>query len=771
MDRYTQLEEKSSTGLVSIREDDLDKGFHTESYGANYEEDRLISLREIVSVIWIRKWLIFTIVMISTIVTIVAVLLMKPWYSSSTVIEIGKQNSMVLKSGEMRLNDDADPYYIVTVNTNKLALESPELFAEVIEDLKLDQNKTVQNGLPKLDLVLRKTDIGNRLKKNANQRELERTTRLKPFIEYLRRGTRVEQIPNARALRVTFTGGDPVLVAQIVKGIADVFIRRRFSQESSRFRDSASWLERSTSDLKAKVRDAELALANYQRKNAIFATDDIEKAKSPTLTKLKLTELHDQYMKARSEKILLRSIFDQVNKGGIKELPDVFSDPKIIELQRLLNRAKPIFAERQVKYGPENPKVIEIRDQIETLKRQLKKSESELANKFRADYRRAVQDERAAKTELNSAKSEAINESQKLIRFNILRQDVKTAREVYDDFLQKTKQANVQVAQQNNTNKIIQKAQIPDRPKGPKKRIIVIIAFLLSLLGSMALAFLLESLDETIKSIEDVEMYTRLPLLGVIPLFVPDFDSANSNSTEGMSKVREADSILGLTSANSVSVPMPSIFEGPSKVLESYLALRTSLLLSSAEKPPKTILFASSLSAEGKTTTAINLSISLAKLGLRVLIIDCDFRKPAIRQRFEISSTEGLTDYLSGNDRILEELVWDLSIPNLSLITSGHVPSTPTELLSSKKMRTMLEILKNRFDHIVIDAPPILEVADPVILSAIVDGTVLVVNSGKTNRNALQKSIRELSAIRSKILGVVLNKSDLSKDEHRYYKY
>ena len=737
-----------------------------------YQEEEGVNLRELFRITLSRKWLIFAVTAIVTMIAVVTVVLIDPWYSASTVVEISKQNSMVLKSGEMRLNEDSDPQYIVTVNTNKLALESPELFEAVIGELKLEQNEKVLSSINRHSLFSfgSSKERLNRIQvaKDSYQDDLARDLRLKPFIEYIQENTSVSQIKDARALKITVMNEDSILAAKIANGIAEVFIKTRFRQQTERFRDSANRLERSTSERKASVRDAEETLARYVRENQIYVTDVIEEAKSPTLTISKLTESQDQYLKARAAKMELRSLFNQVDKGRIKEMSEVFSDPKINELQKQLGVARPILSELKVKFGPKNPKIIEVRNQIAVLETQLKKSEKELEKKIRADYERAMNDERAAKNALEFAKSDARNENQKAVRFNILKQDVKTARDLYDESLQKTSQANVQIAHQNSNIRVIQKAQIPDKPDGPKRKLIVIAAFLFSLASVIALVHLLESLDETIKTAGDVERYLGYPVLGVIPL-VESLLRVREKKHIQATDLWEDEGHSGLLNEESRKLVVQSAFHEVPIVSEPYLSLRTAILFSSNNRPPKTILFSSALAREGKTETAVNMAFSLTKLGAKVLIIDCDLRKSTVHTVLGMSLDEGLTDYLANSEFKFEDLIRTTSTSNLSVLSGGHKVSNPTELLSSNKMGEMIKDLYDAYDYIILDSPPITSFTDSRIISTIVDGTVLVVRSGVPTRQTLQRVSVSLSGVNSRVLGVVLNCVDLRKNEYSFY--
>ena len=277
---------------------------------------------------------------------------------------------------------------------------------------------------------------------------------------------------------------------------------------------------------------------------------------------------------------------------------------------------------------------------------------------------------------------------------------------------------------------------------------------------------------KTIKSVDDVERHSNLSVLGIIP-------SIQSSSrwwrfgnlrNKRIIDVQEDNSHLDLLENNTVIEALPSAFKEVSMAAEAYNSLRTSLLLSSAESPPKTILFTSSLPEEGKTTTAINTAVSLTKLGLKVLIIDCDLRRPTVHKELSISSANGLTNYLSGGEANIHNLIQKLSVPNLSVIASGPITPNPTELLSSEKMNSVLKTLYDDFDHIILDSSSITRVSDPIILSTIIDGAVLVAQSRKSPCDIFRRSCLKLSAVNCNILGVVLNDVDTKKDGYDYYK-
>ena len=752
-------------------------------YGYGYDGEEKVHLREVWRTIRKRKWLIISIVLIVTSLVTMEMYRTKPIYQASTIIEVGKENTTLVRSGDLVINDDSDPFYQVNIKTKMLLLNSRELHEDVVVDLKLDQTpKFLDNDAGGTLAKLLKSITGKRDNEDEAEpdftdgqlpeepaRSSEETARLAPYVTALEENLLVEPVRDTRALKVSFTHTSPAIVSAVANGVARSFMQRTFQSKTEKFANTASWLDSSTRELKAKVEQSEQALANYTRENNIFSLND-NKRDGSTLTTDKLARLHDQALRAETDRMLKQTLYEELKAGRIAELPEAFTDPKLMELRKQLNDLQLAAAQLGVRYSPKNPKSIEVQQQIAAVQAQITASRNALENKLRIEYERALQDEGSFKAALVATKGEAVQENQAAIQYNILKQDVDTARALYTDFLQKTNQAKAQVAEQHNNIRVIERATVPKKPVGPKRALMIMLGFTVSLMASIGLVFFLEYLDNTIKTVEDVSRYVQLPALGVIPVIAAAASRKLSKRqvkqmSAGSEPAREANS-----GASQLKPEGLAVFDNGSTAAEAYRALRTSVLLSAAGRPPKTILVTSSQPGEGKTTTVVNTAMSLAQLGASVLIVDCDLRKPATHKLLGVDHARGLSTYLS-RDVEIEGLIQKLPIANTSLLACGPIPPNPAELISSEKMKNMLTTLAERYDHILIDAPPLINVTDAVILSRMVDGVILVVHGGRSTREIVRRGRQELESVGAKIFGVVLNNIDLHHEGYDNYYY
>ena len=749
------------------------------NYGVDPNTDG-IHLRELWRIVRKRKWLIFLIVGVATILLTIEVHRTPSIYLAHTDILIGKESSTVVQTKDQVIQiDDSD-----NLNTNKIIIKSSPLLEDVVVNLGLDQNPRFMESLQKKTFTDAVKDIWHRISGSMirtkardldlpvssipgarNERTPEESKRLKPLVDVLKGKLKVDALPDSQVIRVSFEHTDPELAAAIANATTKIFIDRSFERKTSRFTDTSGWLDRSTRELKSKVQQAQAALADYTQRNGIYSTEGKE-----NLTTDKLSRLHADATKAETDRILKESLYEEVKQGRVAELPEAFSDPKIGMLQTELGRLQVEAAELSVKFGPENPRVAEVEQKVKTYREQISENRGALEGRLKADYELAVRNERSIKQALERAKGEAVQQNQAASQYSALKADAETMTAMYVDFLQKTKQADLQLAEQHNNVRVIEPADVPGSPTGPMRLRTILIGLLVSLIGGVGLAFFLEYLDNTVKSVEDVVRVAQLPTLAVIP----SINTVNTRALQSRKKENGGGSIGAGLSLATTSHTSPGklsklvTLDQLSSVVEAYRMLRTSVLLSAAGQPPKTILFTSGQPGEGKTTTAINTAISLAQLGSSVLLIDADLRRPTVHRIFKMNQTQGLSTFLSRQVEI-DTLINKLWVPNLSVLPCGPIPPNPAELISSERMKDALRALSGKFDHILIDSPPLMNVTDPVILSTMVDGVILVIQAGRSTRDVLRRARQELSSVGAKIFGVVLNNLDIKREGYDSY--
>ncbi|MFH1879153.1 MAG: polysaccharide biosynthesis tyrosine autokinase [Candidatus Omnitrophota bacterium] len=357
------------------------------------------------------------------------------------------------------------------------------------------------------------------------------------------------------------------------------------------------------------------------------------------------------------------------------------------------------------------------------------------------------------RSELASVENKVENEKEKELKskdvgieYNMLKREVDTSRKIYDSLLNRIRETEVTGELKSTNIRIIDTAQVPKKPVRPSKKMSLVIALFFGFAGSSALAFLFASLDQSIKTPDDIKDYIKMPALASIA-FPQELDDKN------------------------IKPEMLTFYKPRSTVSEAYRSLRTSIMFTAVEHRRKTLLFTSSGPQEGKTTSAINLAIVMAQTGEKTVLVDADLRQPRIEKVFDLGTKRGLTEVLAGNNK-LGDVTNKTEIENLDVIACGSIPPNPSELLGSQRMNDLLRQLEDKYDRIIIDTPPVLAVTDAVVLSGKVDGTIVVIKAGETNRNAVSKTKEILESVKSaNLIGAVLNMVEVANAGGYYYYY
>jgi succinoglycan biosynthesis transport protein ExoP len=711
------------------------------------------ALGEYVRVIVKRKWTILACLV--TIFTLVAIasLKMTPIYEASGSIAINKPDSgLVNFSNSPTFN--VDYYDPSELETEVKILQSDLLALQVIKELALDRRPEFGGG--KTPALPSTVDLAP----DPLQADTGRTSAL---LGSFRSSLRVTLAPNTHIVEVHYRSADKDLAATVVNTVMTTYTENNFKSRFDSTMQASDWLSKQLVDLQMKVETSQEKLVRYQKEHEILGIDEKQ-----NITTSKLDELNKALTTAESERMDKESIYRLVQAG---DTDTVASAASVLDsagggaqtgnslLETLRTREADLkiqAAELNTQFGPSYPKLAQINNQLKEIDLQILAETKKIGGKIKGQYMAAVQRENMLHDALDKQKQEANKLNESAIEYSLLKRDLDTNRQLYEGLLEKLKQAGVSAGLRSNNFRIVDVARVPTAPIEPNIPRNLTFAFMLGLTSGVGLAFLLEGLDNTVRTTEQAQMISGLPPLGMIPL--------------GSRSAREGPTAKRLVIASSKeAVELITQVRPQSQMAESYRALRTSLLLSNLGAPPKVIMVTSALPQEGKTTTSLNCAVVLAQKGIRVLLIDADLRRPSIHKTLGMGPRSGLSNVLTGSATLEQAITRSSILPNLNILPAGTPPPNPAELLASPNMRDILDKLRGQYDHIVVDTPPTLSVTDAVVLSPRADAIVLVIRSGQTTKQALRRSRDVLMQVNAKVSGVLLNAVDLSSPDYYYY--
>jgi succinoglycan biosynthesis transport protein ExoP len=573
-------------------------------------------------------------------------------------------------------------------------------------------------------------------------------------------GLAVSKIPRTRMIEIKYTSPDPKLAAQIVNTLAAAYVENNFKARYESTMQASEWLSKQLADLQLKVETSQAALVKYERENGIVGIDE----KQNTITS-KLDQLNKELTGAEDERVQKQANYQLVTSGDLDAIPELSSNSLIQRFREEEGSLQKQLAQATTEFGPSYPKVLELNNQIKQIEASIKNETARIAARKRSEYDAALSREKMLRAAFEQQKQQANQLNEKAITYNQLKHDADSNRQLYDELQQKLKEAGITSGLKSSNVRVVDVARAPMIPSKPNVPNNLALGFLFGLIGGVALAFVMESLDNTVRTPEQVETLSGLPSLGMIPMSL-DISTAKKKIRTSVALTTQAQTDLRKTTVSLLAHARPK-----SEVAESYRALRTSILLSSIGSAPKVIMVTSALPQEGKTTTSINTAIVLAQKGGKVLLVDGDMRRPTIHQTFKLRNRTGLSTVLTGSSSADDLIVPSSILPNLYVLPAGPPPPHPAELLDSTVMRALLDKWRQQYDHIIIDTPPVLSVTDAVLLSAQMDTVLLVIRSAQTSKDALRRSRDVLSQVNARVMGVVVNAIDLQSPDAYYYYY
>jgi polysaccharide biosynthesis transport protein len=692
-----------------------------------------------------HQWLILTFLLTVVTVVTIASFKMKPVYLAAARVEVDKE------SQSMTPFPDSNSYDAFVDMENYLETQSKILQSETL----------ALQTIKSLDLT-RYPEFGGGPSATAWSHSGPAPQRPSILGAFLGRLT-VKRVPNSRLIEVTFEAQDPQLAAQIVNTHLHNFVEQNFRSKYDATMQASNWLSSELEELRIKVEKSENARIAYQRANQTWQIDEKQ-----DITTSKMADLSKAVTEAQTDVAQKEALYRMAVSGNVDALPTAHGSEVLTELLKRKSDIDEQYAEALSQYGPNFPKVLRIAAQRKEVGDDLDRARKTLIESVQQEFDTARSHVELLQETLDKQRAEANDQAEKLIQYHILQHDAESNRLLYDGLLQKLKEATISVGLRSDNIRVVDPALAPGGPSRPQKARNILLAFLIGLVGGVGLALFREYLDNTVKSPDDIEALTGLPSLAVVPAL------PGLNAHQGRLSRKAGE---GTPASSAGRIELMSYVQPKSQISEAFRALRTSLLLSQAEHPPQVILVTSALPREGKTTAAVNLAVTLAQLGDRTLLMDSDLRKPGIRRALNLTLGKdvGLSSYLAGVSSLDEATIQHPTITNLSALTTGPVPPSPADLLSSHRMREAIAELRRRFKFIVIDSPPVMAATDAVILSALTDGVLLVVRSGETPKEAFTRTRDLLAAVKCRLLGVVLNAVDSSAPDYyysyRYYPY
>ncbi|MCX8159473.1 MAG: polysaccharide biosynthesis tyrosine autokinase [Candidatus Saccharicenans sp.] len=710
-----------------------------------------IDLRKYIDIIIRRRWTVLSITLIAAALSLVISFVTRPVYKARGTVMIEKEPNILSFEDIFQIETFRDDYF----QTQYKLLQSRSLAERTIERLKLWEKKEFYGGK-----ALTTDDLKNPVLKQ------------KMVDKFLGR-LEVKPIRMTRLVEVAFKAHDPTLASDCVNALFDSFVDMNIEAKYETTEQATEFLSGQIEELKKEISQKEQELQNYGQEKDIVILSDKE-----TTMLDKISELNKALTEAQIERVRKESYYNGIKNASPDFIPEAMNNPLIQRLREDYLKLSREYAKMQEKFQPEYPEMQRLKAELDSARELLQNETQRLIKAAYADYQAALKKEISLKELFEQQKEEAFRLNSNAILYNSLKIELENKKNLLESLLKRQSETGVSArlkGLRTSNIRIVDRADLPLRPDSPRKLRNLLLALFLGLFGGLGLALVMEYLDNTVKSAEDVERYSGLPTLGVVPVFDEDatlnghyyaYRSGEEEDGGQQKKKKTRDKDEAENGGEPRSIELISHFAPDSTFAESYRSLRTALLLSGPLASLKSLIITSPLPNEGKSVTISNLAVSLAQMDKKVLLMDADLRRPKQHRIFNLKNHDGLSNYLTvGLD--LNKLIKTTMVPSLFFVNSGPVPPNPAELLGSERMKALLDRLKAAFDFILIDTPPILSVTDSQVLGKMVDGLVLVVQADRTPKEALRQTREIIDLLQLKTYGVVINALNL--DNRGYY--
>ena len=706
--------------------------------------------------------------------TVIWLLITPPTYSATATLRIEKEEPRVLTFDEVAKQIDPLPDALLT---QQRLLQSRTLANRVIERLALAQHPDFQ-GDDRHDVLRAWMERGRAWVREqvaawwppppppASPRD--GLVMESPFTRAFQSRLAVEPVRGSRLVKVSFESRDPALAARVANSLSDSFVEQSLESKVTSGRYASGFLAKQLGDARARLEGAEVKLNVFLKANGInfvspatlMGRGNSAGTERQDLITQQLATLSDALLKARGDRITKESLVQQARSRDIDALPAVLQSPLIVKLRGDLGTLEAEYQQLSQTFRPEYPRMRQLQKSIGEMRAQIRGEVERIVKGLETDFLAARENERQVEVAMGQQRGEALKLGDKMVEYNILRRDVDAGRELYTSLLTRLKETQISADLLTSPISVVDRAEVPLRPSRPRKGVSLLLAGVLGLLGGIVAAVISDRSDRRIRTDDEVERLLGVPRLGLVPRV----------SLLGRGHGRRG-RFAGAPSRR-LRFALVTHLESASHFAESFRELRTSILYSSPGRPPRTVMVTSLEAGDGKTSLAMNLGVALAQLGSgEVLLVDANLRHPELHTILSVPRTPGLSGYLSGAAE-LGTVVTRTGVPKLHVLPAGRRPDNPAELLASRRFNHALESLYERFDHIIIDAPPLFGVSDALNLAPRLDGVVLVLRHGRASREEAQEAVQRLWLVRANLLGVVVNGVDgaMVRPRREYYR-
>lgn len=663
-------------------------------------------------------------------------MLMTPKYKATASIQIDQQASNVLGNSDQNSVDqnsswqDADRF----LQTQADVLQSRALATAVVQDLNLDANDDFVQwmGDKPTDKPIGALNLAD--------------TKREQILKIVSDNLKVDLPRNSRVVAISFTSPSPRLAARVANSFAADFMMFNMKRKFGSSTYARNFLGDQLSDTRVKLEASERALLAYARSANLLdvsggiasGTDASSGQSTPrSLTTSNLVELNDAYAQAQATRVQAEQHWQQAQGSQPMQLQEVLTNPAIMQLSQLKAQAQAAYQQDLQRHKPDYPQMQQAAAHIAELDRQISALAMSIRSSIKEQYQTALKQEQALSDRVNGLKSSTQNEQGRSVEYNILKRTVDTNRTMYDSLLQRYAEVSAQAGVAANNVSQVDVADTPVKPVSPRPLINLALAGLFGLVAAGAFVFLRDKFDDSIRTPEDVPTKLGLTFLNSTPLL------------------------------DEATTPQEALEDPRSSLSEAYAALRVSIELGHTGGAPRTLSVTSTRQSEGKSTTAYAIARNFAKMGKQVVLVDGDLRKPSLHRHLNAHNNKGFSNLLAGIAKI-DETLQPTDVPHLSLISAGPLPPNPAELLSGSRMGELVGDLTNRFDMVVIDAPPVLGLADTILIGSVTEATLFVVEANGSHHGHAKTAVRRLVTSGITMIGALLTKYDARKIGYGY---